>query len=197
VRIHLLRSQGAIYSAQAYLVLGEWNRLNDVNALVDVGTDGSIVRMISVLSTGVGKKPIERVVLTHTHFDHAGGLSVIQAAYHPETYAYAMGEGIGHQLSHGEVLKLGDEDFEVLHVPEHSSDSVCLYSHATGVLFSGDTPLRMNTQGRSCGTDYLDFLQDLVRRGVTAIYSGHDQPVLERASSVIETALRNAVQVAC
>ena len=193
MKIHLLHSPSAVYSGSAYLVLGDSNRLDDVNSLVDVGTDGSIVHAIAAIWTGVGKKPVDRVVLTHSHFDHAGGLSKIREAYNPEICACAMIEGVTRQLFHGDLLLLGDEWFEVLHAPEHSSDSICLYSARTGVLFSGDAPLSIRSPGGSSEEHFVHFLEDLLQRGVSAIYSGHDDPIVQNASSMIRETLENII----
>ncbi len=191
MKIHLLHSPIAVYSGNAYLVLGDSNRLDDVNSLVDVGTDGSIVESIASIWTGVGKKPVDCVVLTHSHFDHAGGLLKIREAYHPEICAFAMFEGVKRQLFHGDLLLLGDEWFEVLHAPEHSSDSICLYSARTGVLFSGDAPFNIHSPGGSYEEHFIIFLEDLLRRGVSAIYSGHDLPLVNDAQMVVRETLEN------
>jgi len=193
VKIHLLHSPTSVYSGNAYLVLGDSNRLDDVNSLVDVGTDGSIVEAIASIWTGVGKKPVDRVVLTHSHFDHAGGLLKIRETYHPEICAYAMFEGVKRQLFHGDLLLLGDEWFEVLHAPEHSSDSVCFYSARTGVLFSGDAPFNIHSPGGSYGEHFIIFLEDLLHRGVSAIYSGHDLPLVKNAQTVVRETLENII----
>ena len=193
MKIHLLHSPSAVYSGNAYLVLGDSNRLDDVNSLVDVGTDGSIVQKIATIWTGVGKKPVELVVLTHSHFDHAGGLSKIREKYDPEICAYAMIEGVGRQLFHGDVLLMGDEEFEVLHAPEHSSDSICLYSARSGVLFTGDAPINVHSPGGAYEEHFIIFLEDLLRRGVKAIYSGHDPPVVKDAQTIIRETLENIV----
>ncbi len=194
MKIHLLRSTRVVYSGNAYLILGNSNSLEDVNSLVDVGTDGSIVDRIASIQTGLGKRPVERVVLTHSHFDHAGGLSRVIQEYDPETCAYSTIEGVKKRLSNGEVTVLGDEEFEVLYVPEHSSDSICLYSSRTGVLFSGDTPLRINSPGGTYREDFVSFLEDLLRRNAKAIYSGHDAPVLKGVEQIIRNSLRNVEQ---
>ena len=73
MRIYPLKSSSSVYTCNSYLILGDWNRLEDINCLVDVGTDGSIAEEIRGMSTGFGKRPVERVICTHNHFDHVGG----------------------------------------------------------------------------------------------------------------------------
>ncbi len=42
-------------------------------------------------------------------------------------------------LEHGDVVDLGDRQFEVIHCPGHSPGGIMLWEPASGVLFSGDT----------------------------------------------------------
>jgi glyoxylase-like metal-dependent hydrolase (beta-lactamase superfamily II) len=102
-----------------------------------------------------------------------------------------MTEGVGQQLVVGERLQLGDEDFEVLHAPEHSSDSVCLYSAKSGIVFSGDTPLVIRSTGGTYDERFELLLEDLVSRGVYAVYSGHDPPIIGNAQAMITESLHN------
>jgi glyoxylase-like metal-dependent hydrolase (beta-lactamase superfamily II) len=88
---------------------------------------------------------------------------------------------------------MGDEEFEVLHTPEHSSDSICLYSSRTGVLFSGDTPLCIRSAGGTYDEAFVLFLEDLLRRGVNAIYSGHDLPNKTGAHGIIRETLQSVL----
>ena len=82
-----------LYSCYAYLLLGNWNRLEDVNTLVDVGANGFVLEMIEQINTGVGKTPVEQVILTHGPFDHAGGLPAVKARYNPRIFAYTHNNG--------------------------------------------------------------------------------------------------------
>jgi glyoxylase-like metal-dependent hydrolase (beta-lactamase superfamily II) len=117
------------YSCYAYLVLGDWKRLEDINTLVDVGTDGFIIEEIERINTGVGKTAVEQVILTHNHFDHAGGLPAIRAKYNPRVFSFNNTNGNGdiERLQDGQILRLGDRQAEVIYIPMHSHDSICLY----------------------------------------------------------------------
>ena len=142
MRVLRLEGSGQIYSSNVYLVRGDWNALTDVNTLVDVGQDPAVVRQIEAAATGVGKRKVEQVILTHSHSDHAGLLPAIRALYQPLVRAWSPAlEGVERPLREGERLLMGDRFFEVWHVPAHSDDSVCLYCESEEVLFAGDTPL--------------------------------------------------------
>ena len=178
------------YTCRAYLILGDWNSLNDVNTLVDVGVDDWILREIEEISTGVGKRPVEQIILTHSHYDHAGGLAAIKARYGCKALGLADLNGIDGLLHEGLKVRMGDRNFEVLPVPEHSSDSICLYSQEDGVLFSGDTPLRIMTAGGSYSGIYVRVLERLVRKKIKTIYPGHDDPVTDRAKELLKRTLQ-------
>jgi len=76
-----------VYSSNVYMVMGDWKRIEDVNTLVDVGNDLSIIEVIGKMNMGVGKSKVEQVILTHDHSDHTGILPLIKAAFHPKVYA--------------------------------------------------------------------------------------------------------------
>jgi glyoxylase-like metal-dependent hydrolase (beta-lactamase superfamily II) len=192
MKVMCLKKNGLKYTCNAYLVLGSWGTLQDVNTLVDVGTDGSIINEISKIYTGVGKKPVEKIVVTHEHFDHAGGVKEIKSLYKAKVYAFKKFEGVDEVLMDGQIIRMGDRDFEVIHTPGHSSDSICLYSAADEVLFSGDTPLKINMAGGSYSIDFIQVLERLMRCNIKTIYTGHDSPIEEKAMDTLERTLMNA-----
>ena len=125
MRIHLLHSPGAVYSGNAYLVLGNANRLEDINTLVDVGTDGSIVRAVTSLGTGVGKKPVDRVVLTHSHFDHVSALGAVREAF-PKARLHSGSQNapVDQRNKPSEIVHLGGLRVTHRETPGHAEDGV-------------------------------------------------------------------------
>lgn len=173
MRVECLRRNPLQYSCNAYLIRGDWNRLDDVNTLIDVGSDGYVMQELNQISTGVGKRPVERIVLTHNHFDHASGVSVLKQRYGCEVLAAAPQAAVDRLIRDGQRICCGDREFEVLLTPGHSNDSICLYSAVDKVLFSGDTTLNIRLPGGSYSNEYLLTLQRLTELDIQLIYPGH------------------------
>lgn len=180
MRVILLENSGRIYSSNVYLVLGDWSGVSDVNTLVDAGRDPAVLDALAHAPTGVGKRAVEQVVLTHGHYDHVELLGAIRDRFQPTVCAFRGGlEGADRVLQDGDELKAGDETFEVLHTPGHSSDSICLYCHREGALFAGDTPLLVHSSDGTYEESFAAALEKICARNVRAIYFGHGAPLLE------------------
>ncbi|MGA2591466.1 MAG: MBL fold metallo-hydrolase [Bryobacteraceae bacterium] len=193
MRIVILENSGEIYTSQVYLVLGSASRLEDVNTLVDVGQDPAILASIERAPTGVGKWPVEQVVLTHNHYDHTALLPRVREAFHPKVFAFSPNTaGVDGLLRDGDTIKMGDQYFEVIHTPGHSSDSICLYNRTEGVLFAGDTPLLIASPDGTYEAGFLAALEKLCARDVRAIYFGHGPPLMERCNERLRESQRMA-----
>jgi len=181
----LFDPQSNVYSCNAYLIRGDWNTMGDVNTLVDVGRDPGVIERIRGTYTGVGKRGVEQVILTHEHFDHAGLLADIREIFHPVVYAHSGLVGVDHILQDGQFLHCGDRMFEVIYTPGHSNDSVCLYCEEEGVLFAGDTPVVVRSADSSYERDFVEALERLCRKRVRAIYFGHGEPVMQDGQALL------------
>jgi glyoxylase-like metal-dependent hydrolase (beta-lactamase superfamily II) len=193
MRIVILENSGEIYTCQVYLVLGSNSRLEDVNTLVDVGQDPAVLASVDRAPTGVGKWPVEQVVLTHGHYDHSALLPQVRAAFHPKVFAFSPNiDGVDCLLRDGDAIKMGDEYFEIIHMPGHSSDSICLYNAVEGVLFAGDSPLLIGSPDGTYEAGFLAALEKICARDVRRIYFGHGPPLTEQCNERLRETQRMA-----
>lgn len=191
MRVFQLARNPDKYTCRSYLLLGDWNQLDDVNTLIDPGTDDYIFNEIDRIYTGCGKVPVEQILLTHNHFDHAASAELFKQRYGSTVYAWVDGPGVDHRLKDGELLRAGDDYLEVLHTPGHSSDSLAFYCQAQRLLFSGDTQLRIRTSGGRYTQDYVQTLLKLSQRSIDMVYPGHDEPFNHEVTSIILETLKN------
>jgi glyoxylase-like metal-dependent hydrolase (beta-lactamase superfamily II) len=191
VKIIALQKSDKVYSCNSYLLLGDWNRVEDLNTVIDPGTDDFVLQQIEKLSTGFGKVAVEQVILTHNHFDHNGGATALKQRYGARVLAFVDGPGVDGLLRDGQFIKAGDGLLEVIHTPGHSSDSICLYAPSEQSLFSGDMQVRVRAPGDVYTRGYLDGLVKLAGRKILLIYSGHDAPMTKRVQETILETLAN------
>jgi len=190
MKVICLQASPHKYSCNAYLILGSWNRIEDVNTLVDIGSDGYILLEVATINTGVGKSPVEKAIMTHSHFDHTAGVGALKKKYQPQILAAGKVAGVDKIIKDGQMLHCGDEIFEVIGTPGHSQDSICLYNRTSRILFSGDTLVQVRNVGGSYTNDYLEALKKLTRLDIDRIYPGHGQ-VIEDATEILGLTLYN------
>jgi hydroxyacylglutathione hydrolase len=181
-------------ATNAYLVGDPQSRLAVV---IDPAWDGEGI----VREAERGDWKIEQLWLTHAHFDHIGGVAGIvksiqpapTIALHPADmplYAAQGGAALfgmrigttpepGVRLHHGQVLKLGEQRFEVRHCPGHTPGHVVFYCAAERVVFCGDV-IFWGSIGRTDlpGGDYDTLIhsiqsQILTLPNETRLLSGH------------------------
>ena len=126
-------------------------------AIIDPGGDAEKI-LGAVKQFGV---EVEKIILTHGHLDHAGGVADVVAALKVPVEGPHIGdkpllEGISKQaqmygvggmqdawsdryLVEGDTVTVGKLTFDVLFVPGHSPGSVVFVSREVPVAFVGDT----------------------------------------------------------
>ncbi len=191
MRVTLLKKSPVVYSCNSYFIRGIWNSIEDVNTLIDPGTDAFIMNELSEMSTGVGKSRIEQVILTHEHFDHSGALRYILEVYKPRVIAFSLIPGVTDKAFNGMKIRIGDRTAEILHTPGHSNDSISIYIREEKTLFCGDMPLNLRMPGGTFTGGYLDALERLCSLDIECIYHGHDEPVCHNAGNMLKRTLMN------
>lgn len=161
-------------------MLGSWSRIDDVNVLVDAGADPEVLRFLEAAPTGVGKRKLDLVVLTHRHYDHITMLPALKERFDPVVAAWGPAtDGVDRSLVDGERLRFGDELFEVIHTPGHTDDSVCFYGTASHTLFVGDTPVIVNGTDGTYEPRFVDAMRRLATLPVACICFGHGERLTE------------------
>jgi glyoxylase-like metal-dependent hydrolase (beta-lactamase superfamily II) len=187
-----LTQNSKIYTSNVFLGTGNWNTINDVNTLIDVGRDIAIIGKIYNSSTGVGKHKVEQIILTHSHYDHIGILALVKKEFNCKVFAFSKSvDGVDQILVGGELLKIGDLFFQVIHAPGHSSDSICLYNRDEKLLFAGDNPIVINTDEGKYDDTYVSVLEALTELPIDKIYVGHGNPICGNCKSILENTLRH------
>ena len=133
--------------------------------LIDTGAGWSVENIIgNIKKLGFDPKNLAKIILTHCHIDHIGGVPEIKKRFGSKIYIHKLdappletGDPIltaakWYQTSFPptqidvkfnfpeEILKIGEQKIVCLHTPGHTPGSICLYLDKDGkrVLFGQD-----------------------------------------------------------
>jgi len=174
MKIINLTENSKLYTSNVFLALGTWNTVEDVNTLIDAGNDDSVIGKLENLHTGLGKKKIDQIIITHSHSDHTAALAALIEAYNPRVYAFNSHlKGVTDIIRDGDILRIGNKYFEVFHITAHSYDSICLLCENEGVLFSGDTSFPIEFENQKLSDDNAEVLERLNSKIIRTVYPGH------------------------
>ncbi len=190
MRVFRLAKSPTEYSCNVYYILGDWNTIPDMNTLIDTGPSGFIIPELESINSGVGKRKLNQVIITHDHFDHSAGLKEIVPRYKPKIYAHNAGVMDSINIYDGMELMIGDTYGQLLFTPGHSNDSISVYVPRHGALFSGDTMLAIYSEGGSYTSDFYNTILKLSALDVKIIYPGHGDPITENIKLMFDTTLK-------
>jgi glyoxylase-like metal-dependent hydrolase (beta-lactamase superfamily II) len=165
-------------------------------AVIDPSWDG---RKIAALAAEQGYV-ITHILLTHTHFDHVGGLAELEEETNAPIYSHPDAltmlahapqaaasynltlptpPSASHMLAEGDIVEVGQLKFEVLFTPGHAPGHLSFYVRTHDVVFDGDV-LFQRSIGRTDfpGCDHPTLMKSireklLVLPDETAVLSGH------------------------
>jgi hydroxyacylglutathione hydrolase len=200
------------------------SRLSGVCYVEGIGLSSNVYTLgideITVVDTGVGDhmnalppklktlaldpKNVKQIILTHTHFDHTGGIKALASLASPKLLLHEQEinnlESFGlnvSKLHDGEIIVAGNHKLEVIHTPGHTPGSICLYDRKNKILFSGDTVFPDGSFGRTDlpggeSRDLIESLERLTTIKVDFILPGHMEPVRSNAQTHLAAAYENA-----
>ena len=152
---------------------------------------------------------IDRVVITHRHFDHVGGIAQLRELFphalevrkllqrrfkfDPGRYNAPPGcdEGYDGSLTDGERIAVdGETTLRVWHTPGHCEDHACFLLEEERAIFSGDNVLGAGSSWFEDLATYMRTLNDMLRLAegekLVALYPGHGPPSADPAAKIRE-----------
>ncbi|MEW5761040.1 MAG: MBL fold metallo-hydrolase [Candidatus Thermoplasmatota archaeon] len=186
-------------------------------ALIDAGTGDNATETIRKINKVVDIKKIKKIILTHRHYDHVGGVFGIKKIANPEIYmhkddAHVIEEGNTEEsfafgfftkfeplkvniLNDMDEIDVGDKKLKIIHTPGHTTGSICIYESTAKLLFSGDTVFTNGSVGRwdlPTGSYelLLSSMRKLLKLEIKALYPGHGEFVKENGTHHINLGLK-------
>ncbi len=209
--MEVLSVGGYGYDSNIYLILCK------KTIIIDTGSGQGIYfkKMIENIEKNCCLKTIKNIVLTHMHFDHAGGASKLQEMTDAKILIHKndlnpvrIGDNVvtGARMFGGNMEPLnasvignsvdgGDIKLKVFYTPGHSPGSISLYEEKSKSLFSGDTVFADGSTGRwdLIGGNYEQLLKSVRKLSaldVRNLYPGHERFVEGNGNRHIMMALK-------
>ena len=193
------------FDCNVYLLTGS------SNILIDTGTGLNRSYLIQSIRDIIGSDGVlDKVLLTHCHFDHIGGGQSLIEVFGCEVFASSMdAEAVRtgddtytlssdfdlnvppypvSDLDEDSIIDIGEHSLRVMSTPGHTRGGLCFYDTISSSLFSGDT-IFSNGVGR---TDFnggsiislknsIKYLSDMA---VLDLYPGHGNPTSDWPSAI-------------
>ncbi len=182
-----------VFTCNVFLVTGDRTVLIDAGAMEGVA---------DVVADHV--EALDAVVLTHQHGDHVDQLDAVLDRFDADCYAYDDHPRRTHAIDDGELVTIGDEQFEAVYTPGHAADHLAFVGDRA--LFSGDVVVYndgafddgsfgrtdMPGQSRERLIESIHTILDRLPEGVESIYPGHGDSFHGDVRGLIERALERA-----
>ena len=204
---------GISYDSNIYVVKGK------IPTIIDCGTGLHQSYVEDRIKETINPKKVEQIILTHEHYDHCGGvkkifeftgenaevLAHVNAADKIEKgdsdFARMLGGTmpkmpVDKKIKERDILKIGNNTFEVLHTPGHTPGCICLYDGKNKTLFSGDTVFSFGSFGRydfpgGSARQLRESIVKLSKLDVINLYPGHESIVEGDGNKHLKETLEN------
>ncbi|SMC25581.1 Glyoxylase, beta-lactamase superfamily II [Desulfacinum hydrothermale DSM 13146] len=190
--------------------------LHGGRTLIDTG---NMLGLVDELRDMGPVEKLERILLTHAHFDHVGGMAEIYQVTAPDLIVHKLTReylrllrppfpeffqsleeaGKVHCVEDGDVVD-SDPPLEVCHLPGHTAGDLAFYWRDAGALFCGDAVLPHKVRFAAILSkpdevlggrmqDKVDSLKRLLSLPVRHLFPGHGEPVLHKGDQQVKIAL--------
>ena len=184
-----------VFSTNSYFYIDEKTHSG---FLIDPGAEGE--RLVSIIQKNSWN--IEKILLTHGHFDHMGGISEIKKFINIPIMSYKNSDmyllnpkmnlsiychrnitvkNSEHFVDGDRLFLNSNKDFflDVIYTPGHTKDSCVFYNKNDGIAFVGDTIFKGSIGNTGYpGGDLLEIKDSILNKIFklpknTILYSGH------------------------
>ena len=168
--------------------------------LIDPGAEAK--KLTSIIEQNDWK--IEKILLTHGHFDHTGAVEELHKALKIPYFIHKNGElflknthynlsqycernvvlNEGKYFDDGDIISLSENPeikLRVIHTPGHTPDSVVFYDEKNKIAFVGDTIFKMGIGNAGYpGGNAEDLKNSIINKifklpAETILYTGHSE----------------------
>lgn len=139
-----------------------------------------------VIINKLGSATLKYILLTHNHIDHIGALVQLRAELEVPLAAHSadasnLAPPPEILLNDGDVIRLGELKFTVLHTPGHTPGSLCF--NVGPYLISGDTIFPGGPGKTGSPDDFRQIIKSITEKifvlpDDTQIYPGHGDPTV-------------------
>ncbi len=203
------------FDANIYIVVEENEGLN----LIDTGTGLFVTQIIEDIKSQFDINKLKRIILTHCHIDHSGGLHRLVKKFSPRVCVFEVeapyierGDTVvtvasmmmqefpqtkvDVYLEDESTLDLGFK-FKIFKMPGHTHGSVCFYEEKMKILISGDVVFPQASFGRTdfptgSGAQLVESLKKIAAMDVEMLFPGHMPPILKNAGANNKKSYENA-----